>query len=177
MKSIDKIHKYIMHKDISMILVVNNNSKMLMNALCNSIYNKYTLHKSIITSNKGLKNKLGKQIEKLLRVDIDLNKIQFGSSTNRNRIYTDFSELKLNVIENCSKLLFKTDISLHKEYMNFSDPWYRFPLEYVFDLIILIDTEDIKIVKRLNHKSEIFNLEPLTRSVKLKQIQNRLKLY
>lgn len=185
MNNLDKIHEYV--KESTMILIINNNSKSLLDALFNSIYNKYNSKKIRIDSGKKLFFKLMNLKDKLIRIEYDLSKIQFTSSNNNNRLDSEFFLLKTYLSDNNSKLLIKTNLSNYKEITDVTKFFYNQRKYNIFDLVILIDKNSIKILKNENdpcnvykfNKEEngVFNLEPLLRHTKLTQIQNRLKIY
>lgn len=182
-QDLDKIYEFIYRDNLKLILIINNNSKLVLNYLYNSIYNKYPLSKVKCSSGKGLMKKLSSIKNKLIRIDLTLNKVQLSSST----IQTDsnFNTLKTYIAENNSKILFKFDynfdfnLSYHE--MN------QFMCKYdMFDLIILLDKNDIKILKwsywniRKNNNNiysvsdtYVFSILKLVRNVKLKQLKNK----
>jgi len=167
MQNLDKIHDYILESN--MILIMNNNSQLLLNALMNKIYNKYPLKKRQIRTGKGLYKKLIDVKDKLVKINIRLSKIQLGSSTNKNKIYYDFKILQACVVENKSKLLFYETKEFNYHFRK--NPYYNMPLYNVFDLIIMIDKNDIKIIKYRNGSDkEKFDIKPLLRSTKLRQL-------
>ena len=185
MESINDIHEYI--DKSTMILVINNNAKSLLNYLVNSIYNKCTLPKYEYTKTKGLIERVQKQKEKIIRIDLDLNKIRFTSSNNPKKLNSEFVILQSIIVENKSKILFKTDLSTYKEYIDPKNIERSIVAYDIFDLIILIDKEDIKMLQRPIYESQRdyrpekerkkYPLDILLRRVKLKQIQDRLKRY
>ncbi len=173
MSNLDEIHEYI--KTATMILVINNNSKAMLDALYNFIYKKYPNQKSKWGNGKGLFFKLCNVKNKLIRIDIDLYKVQFHSSNTHGRIREDYNSLMCCAVENNSKFLFKSDLSLYKEEIDLRDPWYIiFPQYQSFDLVIFIDKDKITILKEGNYTSrtkENYDITTLLRRTKLKKIQ------
>jgi hypothetical protein len=184
MQNLDKIYEYV--KASTMILIINNNSKSLLDSLFNIIYNKYDLSKCKVESTRKLMLKLSTIKNKLIRHESDLSRIQFGSSRNSDLVTHKFSELKTYLIENNSKLLLKYDIhdyKLDEELKsNFDYNLHRLIPQYNhFNLIILIGKNDIKIIRLdVNDYSFIylyrneditFNLTPLIRNTKLKKLK------
>jgi hypothetical protein len=177
-ESINDIQEYV--DKSTMILIINNNAKSLLNSLVNSIYNKCALIKYEYNKTKGLIEKVQKHKEKIIKIDLDLNKIQFTSSNNPKKLNSEFIILKSIILGNKSKILFKTDLSTYKEYVDFKNLRNYIIAYDTFDLIILIDKTDIKILESINYSRrylETFSIEQLIRKVKLKQIQDRLKKY
>lgn len=185
MGNIDKIYEYV--EESTMILIINNNSKLLLDTLVNFIYNKSSLKKYEYTKTKGLLEKVQKQKEKIIRIDLDLNKIRFTSSNNPKKLNSEFVILQSIIVENKSKILFKTDLSTYKEYVDPKNIEQSIVAYDVFDLIILIDKTDIKMLQRPIYESyrdyrpekerKKYSIEQLLRRVKLRQIQDRLKKY
>lgn len=187
MQNLDNIYEYI--KASTMTLVINNNSKSLLDALFNILYNKYNLPKCRITTTKGLMLKLATIKNKLIRHETDLSKIQFSSTKNSNRVRADFNELLLYLIENNSKILFKFDIydyKLNEESINnFEYSLHSMIPQYdSFNLIILIGKKNIEILRFHsnssyfsmsniygNKENYIFDMTTLLRSTKLKKIK------
>jgi hypothetical protein len=177
---------YAFTNDASMTLVINNNSKPLMNSLYNIIYNKYTSPKCKVAITRKLMLKISKINNKLIRHESDLSKIQFSSTKNNGKVRSDFNDLKLILSDNNSKMLFKFDITAYKICYNELDDLKEYLRKLisqydVFDLIILIDKNDIKILKyernnfSLNNyiNDNVFNMDRLLRSVKLRKIKLR----
>ena len=185
MKSLDEIYEYVnTDNKLAMILIINNNSKSLLNYLCNTIYKKCTLQKVEYDKSKGLIRKVEKHQEKIIKVDLELNKIRFSSSNNPNKLHSDFAILKSIVFGNMSKVIFKTDLSSYKEYFDIKDLRSYIIAYSVFDLVILIDKKNIKIFKSNGTDYSMrtvdkvtFSMDQLLRKVKLQQIQDRLKRY
>jgi len=179
MKNLDEIYEYV--DESSMILIINNNAKSLMNYLFDNIYKKSTLQKYKFEKCKGIIGKITKLKEKVIKIDIDLNKVQFSSSNNNRKKLSEFIILNSIISENKSKILFKTDLSSYKEYVDFKNITQTIPSYSAFDLIILIDKEHLKIIRYqsngLGLGDMILNIDQLLRRVKLKQIQDRLKKY
>ena len=171
MNDINKLQEYI--KDSSMILVINNNSKLLMNTLFDSIYKKYSLSKTQFDSRRRLISKLSRIKNKLIKLNFDLTKIQFTSSSNNKiQLRTDFLTLKTNIQENKSKLLLKTNLafydknpSFHLAVEDWNSPYYR-----IFDLIIFIDKDNIKIVDKYRTTKATLEIDQLIRKTKLKKL-------
>ena len=109
MKNLDEIYEYV--NDVTTILVINNTSKLLLDSLYNSIYNKYSASKCKCNTRNHLMRKFSVIKSKLIRVDFDLKNAQFSSSTANSKTTEDFKLLKSYLIENNSKILFKTDLS------------------------------------------------------------------
>ena len=182
MMELGKIHEFV--NESSMILIINNNSKSLMDYLFNSIYKKCTLQKYKFEKCKGIIGKIEKLKDKIIKIDIELNKVQFSSSNNYRKRITEFLTLKSIIHENKSKILFKTDLSSYKEFVDLKYIYRSIPSYDAFDLVILIDKECIRII---NHRTSgyihfmdgdvTFNMDQLLRKTKLKQLQNRLKKY
>lgn len=189
MENLDKIHEII--KDATMILIINNNSKSLLDHVFNLIYNKYSSFKVKCNTRSHLIQKFSTIKEKLIRVEFDIKNIQFSSSTAHSKISEDFKNLKLFLMENKSKILFKSDLSSYNidifDTLKYSA--YRLIPQYnIFDLVILIDKKDIKIIKLENEfkyfnifspygneEKYIFDITTLLRSTKLKKIQKRIE--
>lgn len=187
MKNLDEIHDFI--KESAMILIINNNSKSLLDYFFDFIYKKYTLPKCKIDSSKGLMLRLSKIKNKLIRLDFDLKKIQFSSSNTASVIRANFNDMQIFLSENNSKILLKIDISTYKFYTEITNRNLEYTLhniipQYdVFDFILLIDKNDIKILKCTRHHSscifnsygieedKIYSIDKLLRSVKLRKIQ------
>ncbi len=68
MQNLDKIYEYV--KASTMILIINNNSKSLLDSLFNIIYNKYDLSKCKVESTRKLMLKLLTIKNKLIRHEI-----------------------------------------------------------------------------------------------------------
>ena len=182
MKSLDKIYEYVEKSTI--ILILNDNSRSLLDSLFNSIYKKYPHKKTKFESRKGIMRKVYKIKDKLIKVDFDITKIQFSSSNSPSKLDVDFVTLKAMLTENNSKILLKSDKTLHKTE-------YHIPGYKSADLVILIDKENIKIVKNVHNaefgsqyiwlgkikEENIYPLDQLLRSTKLKKIQDKLKFY
>lgn len=183
MENLEKIYEYVKEKDSTMILIINNNSKLLFDSLFNSIYKKYSSQKTKLESRKGLMRKLVKINDRLIKIDFDLKKVQFSSSTSNRKIWTEFNELKLSIKENNSKLLFRTDINSSN--LNFSESntfdisyyiKHNIPQSNIFDLIILVDVKNIRLIRRVNfYDDETYDINTLIRAAKLKQLQNKIK--
>jgi len=187
MRTLDELYEYV--NDSTMILVINNNSKSLLDSLYTSIYNKYSLSKCKCNTRGHLMRKFSTIKSKLIKVDFDLKYVQFSSSTANSKTIDDFDNLKLYLIENNSKILFKIDLSSYTdlfEILRFQQ-YKLIPQYMIFDLIILIDKKDIKILKYEtenksfnmfsnygNKENMIFNIDRLIRKVKLSKIK---KLY
>lgn len=163
-------------KDSTMVLIVNNNSKSLLEPLCNIMFKKYKSRKTKIRSTKGLYKKLLITTNKLVRIDFDFENITLnGSKSNLNH---DLKILKESLTENNSRVLFKTDISKHNR--TYNPKFIRTELErkyYIFDSIILIDKEII-IIKYSPTSYDCydigtrkFELSQLVRSSKLKKLK------
>lgn len=187
MENLDNIHKYI--NDSTMILVINNNSKSLLESLFNLLYNKYSSTKLKCTTTKGLMSKLSKIKNKLIRHETDLSKIQFSSSKNNSKLREDFGNLSLFLTENNSKILLKFDISSYV--FDYEDTFRPYDLlrkivpQYnLFNLVILIDKNDVKILQYItenesfnmfdqygNKEKHKFDITTLIRSTKLKKIR------
>ena len=183
MENLEKIYEYVNDKDSTMILIINNNSKLLFDSLFNSIYKKYSSQKTKLESRKGLMRKLIKIKDRLIKIDFDLKKVQFSSSTNSSKIWAEFNELKLSVLENNSKMLFRMDINNAnlnftqskiydiKYYIKHNVPQYN-----IFDLIILVDVKNIRLIRRVNfYDDETYDINTLIRAAKLKQLQKKIK--
>ena len=172
MDEINKIGENI--KRSTMILVINNNSKLLFDTLLDSIYKKYNPPKIKISSRKKLLFKLSRIKNKMILLDFDLKKIQFSSSSNDSqKIRGNFLELKDFLTVNGSKLLVKTDVVFYKEKIDFNTFYLSNSIFYLFDLIIFIDKEKLKVIKRdfgVN-RSEELKLEQLIRKSKLKKLE------
>ena len=183
--NLEKIYKYVnSDKNSTMILIINNNSKSLLNYLCDTIYKKCTLQKIEYDKCKGLIKRVEKHQEKIIKIDLELNKIRFTSSNNPNKLYSDFVILRSIAFDNMSKLLFKTDLSSYKEYVDIKNLRQNIIAYDHFDLVVLIDKDDIKVLKRKgvgyarkDLDKGTFPIDQLLRKVKLKQIQERLKRY
>jgi len=184
MKDLDlnKVHEYV--NDSTMILIINNNSKLLLDYLFNLIYKKNSLQKYEYDKCKGIIKKIEKLKDKIIKINLDLNKVQLTSSNNRKKILTDFMVLRSIVDANCSKILCKTDLSTYKEYVDLKYLYTSIPSYDVFDLIFFIGKENIKIIKKRgvdytsrNLDKVTFNMDQLIRKTKLKQLKNKLKLY
>jgi len=185
MRNLDEIQQYITNS--TMILIINNHSKSLLNYVFDLIYNKYLLQKTTCDTSKGLMRKLINIKGKLIKIDFDLKKIQFSSSNNK-KLDDDFETLKLSLIQNNSKLLVKTDLLSNKDYINidFTNYYHRLPQYNAFDFILLIDKTNIKIIKarynfqysffEKNENDTTFDITSLIRSIKLKKIQNKFKI-
>lgn len=184
MKNLDEIYEYV--NDVTTILVINNNSKLLLDSLYNSIYNKYSASKCKCNTRNHLMRKFSVIKSKLIRVDFDLKNAQFSSSTANSKTTEDFKLLKSYLIENNSKILFKNDLSSYSDILTtLKFQAYRLIPQYsIFDLIILIDKQDIKILKYEsenksfnmfsnygNKENMIFNIDSLIRKVKLSKIK------
>lgn len=176
MESLDKIHAHVERS--TMILVVSNNTKSLLDTLFNSLYKKCSLQKVKFETRKGLMRKLPKIKNKIIKIEYDLEKIQFSSSTNTTREHTTFLTLKAYLKENNSKLLIKTDVSKIKDFSKALS--YSIPPKYqLFDLVIYLDKKEIKLIRyadRTYKKGEnIFDINRLLRNTKLKQIQKKIQ--
>lgn len=189
MRTLDELYQYV--NDSTMILVINNNSKSLLDAIFNRLYNKYVAPKCKCTTSKGLMLKLSKIKNKLIRHEFDLKKIQFSSSNTNSKIRNSFNDLQLFLMENNSKILLKLDISSYKYDSDdkFDIRTERFlygviPQYDIFNLIIFIDKKNIKIIKYQTDKKHfnmfnsygfkekyIFNIDSLIRNTKLKKIK------
>jgi len=173
MKSLDEIHEHV--KESTMVLVINNNKKLLLDPLCNFIYNKYKGKKSKIRTGKGLHNKLLKIKDKFVIIDIDYNRIQLGS--NKGRLQSELNDIKLNLHDNNSMVMFKCDLRNKFIYESW-EKWKINSYYYVFDLIIMIDVDNIKILKtpiysrglRNNEELDTFDIIKLIRRTKLKNL-------
>jgi hypothetical protein len=132
--------------------------------------------------------KISKINNKLIRHESDLSKIQFSSTKNNGKMKSDFNDLKLILFGVNSKILFKFDITAYKLYFEELDDLKEnlqrlIPQYEVFNLIVLIDKNDIKILKynRIDYSlnnfissdNNVFNMDRLLRSVKLRKIQLR----
>lgn len=186
MKNLDEIYEYINNENFKTILIINNNSKILFNTFYESIYDKYLSSKMICKSGKGLMKKLSIIRNKFIRIDLSLNKIQFSSSTNQKRFDEDFETLKLYIIDNNLKIMFKTNDSISIDNLSYIQKW-NFQIKYdKFDMIILLDKNDIKILKdkywniRNNNTindHNVYSFLKLSRRVKLKQLKNKSNIY
>lgn len=190
MENLDKLQEYI--NASTMTLIINNNSKSLLDALFNVIYNKYNSSKCKIITTKRLMLKLATIKNKLIRHDLDLSRLQFSSTRNSNVVRNDFNDLKIFLIENNSKFLLKFDIreyKINEEPLNTLEYFLHkmIPQYDTFNLIVLICKKDIKILRFQtensafsmlspygNKEGHIFDITTLIRSTKLKKIQ---KLY
>jgi hypothetical protein len=180
MKSLDEIYEYInSDNNLAMILIISNNkSKSLLNYLFNTIYKKCTLQKIEYDKCKGLIKRVEKHLKKIIKINLELTKIRFSSSNNPAKLYTDFVLLKSIVFDNMSKILFKTNLTSYKNYVDLKNLRESIIAYDIFDLIIFIDKDDIKVLKsRKRNLDGVFLMEQLLRKVKLKQIQDRLKKY
>lgn len=175
MTNLDKLYEYIDTKDTVMVMIINNNSKPLLDSLCNKIYNNYKKSKVKISTRKGLFKKLIFIKEKLIRVDFDFDSINFNGTTNLTRRKEDLSLIRSSLIENKSKLLCRVNLyfDFNKNLKN--NLYSRY---YEFDLVILINKEEIEIIKSDYHCVEKhFSLDQLIRKTKLDKIKNNLFLY
>lgn len=173
MENLDKLHEWI--EKSTMVLIVNDNKKPILQALFNLIYNKYPYKKVSINTCKGFNKRVTLIKNKLIKVDLDLNKIQFTSSNNSYIQYQHFMLIKSFLIDNNSKLLLKTN---YFSYFHMSSE-----LKSIFNLIIKINDNNIQII-RLSLENSYFNqvvkeemffdISVLIRSVKLKQLQNKI---
>ena len=139
MRKLDEIYELIYNS--SMILVIGNNSKTLLDSLCNLIYKNYSFKKMEYHSTKGVLKKLSVIKQKVNKIDYDLKKVQMSSSKNNQKIFDDFGTLRAYICENKSKLLFKTNLS-QSDYISKVIDSYQItqilPQYHTFDLIILI---------------------------------------
>lgn len=118
----------------TMVLIINNNSKSLLDYLFNFIYSRYSFSKCKISSAKGLLKKILFIENKLIAINLDLKNIQLNGTTSKKKLIENLKSIKLALEENNSKVLFKIN-SLDYYYHDF------------FDCIIKIDKRDIKIIK------------------------------
>lgn len=187
MKNLDEIYEYV--NDVTTILVINNTSKLLLDSLYNSIYNKYSASKCKCNTRNHLMRKFSVIKSKLIRVDFDLKNAQFSSSTANSKTTEDFKLLKSYLIENNSKILFKTDLSYlgetHTKILEILkfQAFRLIPQYRIFDLVILIDQKDVLILNYQtdsksyslfnnygNKENMCFNIDSLVRKVKLSKI-------
>jgi len=175
MQNTDKIYEHI--KDSTTILIINNNSKLLLESLCDSISRRSTLQIIDFESRKGLMKKLTSIKNKFIKINYDLDLIQFRSSKNPSGLRSDFITVKVCVGDNNSKILFKTDAKLYNKhnYNYWSD---LLPQYEAFDAIIYLDKKEAKILRsggfsrvRFDVENYIFNIDSLIRSTKLRQIK------
>lgn len=179
MGDFDKIYDYV--EQSTMILIINNNSKLLLDTLVNSIYKKCPLQKIKYEKCKGLFRKIEKVKDKIIKVDLDLNKIRFTSSNNPTKLHSDFTILQSVIENNKSKLIIKTDLSNYKQYMDIRNFNQNIVAFNVFDLIIFIDKEYIRLLRIRSvpwfNDEKYYPLDQLLRKAKLNQLKERLKKY
>ena len=163
MRNLEEIHNYV--EVSTLILVINNNSRSLLDSFYNLIYKKYPYKKSAVKSSKGLMKKISMTKDKLIKIDIDFKKLQFSSSNTSSKLWEDFLTIKACVIDNKSKILFKAN----QNYKNIEQ------FSIIFDLIIMINKTSIKLVRTPDRywnygDDNLFSIDKLTRSTKLKQL-------
>jgi len=176
MENLEELYKYF-NEPIT-ILIINNNSKKVFDRFFNIVYNKIDTKKINIKSRKGLFNKIITTKNKLIRIDFDFNSIQFSSSKSRMR--EDISDIINSLIENNSRLLCRTDNYLNKniDIQNI----HRYYLIDKFEMVILIDKEEVKLIKHqtksfiyYNDQDKTFNITKLIRSTKIKNLSKLFK--
>lgn len=167
MRNLDEIHETV--EKSTLILIINNNSTSI-NSFFNLVYKKYPNKKSEIKSSKGLMRKISIAKDKLIKIDIDLKKLQFSSSNTSTKLWEDFIAVKTYALDNKLKILFKAN----RKYRSIEQ------LYSIFDLIILIDKTYIKLIrtpdKYWSYGDDVFSIDKLIRNTKLKQLNN-LNLY
>lgn len=185
MQTIDKIYEYV---DSSIMILIISDKKSLLDSLFDSIYKKHKSQKIILDSRKSLLQKLTSIKGKLIKLNYDLCKIQFRSSRSQG-LGEDFQTLRLCLQDNLSKILVRSNkISCGLQISNYLFNRYynevKIDREFdAFDLVIFIDTKDIKIIRcsgqsrNINDEKNIINIAPLIRSTKLKQLQKKIKFY
>jgi len=179
MENLDTIHEHL--KESTTILIINNNSKLLLDSLCNYISRKNSLQVIDFDSRKGLMKKLTSIKNKFVKINYDLDLIQFRSSKNPSGLRSDFITVKVCARDNNSKILYKTDAKLYNKHKyNF---WSDLLPQYeAFDAVIYLDKKEAKILRsggfsrvRFDVENYIFNIGSLIRSAKLKQIELNIK--
>ena len=156
MKNLDDIHHLIQNS--TLILVINASSKTMSKTVFNYIYKKYSDKKRTITSTKGLLKKISEIKNTLIKIDIDIKKIQFSSSKTSDKLWTDFGTAQVYALDNESKLLFYAAQYQKEQFV------YRF-----FDLILIVEKQQIRIKNRYDN-DDTYSIEKLVRSTKLKEI-------
>jgi hypothetical protein len=166
MENLDEIHDLI--KRATLILVINNNSESMINSFINLIYKKYPNKKSKFNSTKGLMRKISLTKNKLIMINIDLNKLQFSSSNTSTKLWEDFQNIRNYAVENKLKILLRIN----------QNPGYYKRYHDFFDLILLLDKKYIKTTKiafngwyLINNNDKLYDIDKLTRSTKLKQLK------
>lgn len=162
MHDLDKILEYINKSTMILLINKSNNkdSKIILFNLYEYLYNKYDGDKCICKP-KGFLKKISILKDKLIRIDTDLDKIQFSSSNNNFRIANDIRTIQLNLLDNSCKIIFKTSNT------NISSMYF-----YTFDLIITVNDKVCNILKnRYSYEpNNNFNIEFLRRRAKLKRL-------
>jgi len=175
MRNLDEIHEMIQRSTI--ILILNSHSKSVLNSLYNLIYNKYPYKKTELKNTKGLIKKISTIKSKLIRINTDLSRVQFGSSSTSIKTLENFNTLRLYIMENECKLLFQTShfkLGTNGSYGNFSS--------INFDLILLIEKNQLKVITygyglyKWKDEDRIFNIDKLVRNTKLNKIKDISKL-
>jgi len=178
MENLEEIYKYF--QEPTTILIINNHSTKVLDSFFDIVYNKTIARKINIKSRKGLFYKLMKIKNKLIKIDFELDSVQFSSSKTKSKIFKDFIDIKESLTENNSKLLCRTDVRLNKKIE--ADKIYNYYLTNIFQLIIFIDKEEIKLIKHktescryYNDSGKTFNITKLVRGTKIKKLSNLFK--
>ena len=160
MKNLEQILEFV--NDSTTILIVSkNNSKILSNHLTNYVYKNSKLQKYDIDKCKALLKRLEKYKNRIIKFNFDITKLQISSSNAR--IESDFHNLIELAFNNNLKLLFEYDLPI-------TYGINRIPFMYFFDLIILVNNNEAKIIqnrKYYNTEKEVFNLDIFLRKIKL----------
>jgi len=159
MKNIADIHEYL--DEDSMILIVNNDDKELLDVVCNFIFRKHKGKKSTIKTGKGLYKKLCSVTDKFVKIDIDYKDLQFTSSKSRKRF--ELGEIRCKGVENNSKFLFRYDYK-----KSYDSSYYQYYWRSYFDLVMLIDDKKLKVIdSRYQIANKEFEIKQLVRNSKL----------
>jgi hypothetical protein len=168
----DLINELDFHGEIAnrFILIVNNDDSELLDIIFNRIYRIYKGKKISINSSKGLYKKVCNIKNKFIKINIDLDKVQFTSSHSRK--YSELRELRMKASENNSALLFKYE---KREKLDSQSQimWYYRWSSY-FDLILVIDDKKLKIINsRYTSDTDEFDITQAIRSYKLNKLKQR----
>ena len=178
MEILDKINAYV--EKSTMVLIIGD-SNLLLNMIFNSIYNKCPLKKYEYDKCKGLIRKLEKQKKKIIKINLDLNKIRLSSSNNPKKLLEDFISIQSIIYNNYSKILIKTNLKNYKEYVDTTNISNSIPICSTFDLIIYIKKTEIEILKRdienfWFHEDKKYPIDQqLIRKAKLLKLEQRMK--
>lgn len=171
MENLDEIYKYF--KEPTTMIIINNNSKKVLESFINIVYKKIKSKKQTINSRKGLYYKLTNIKNTFIKIDFEFNSLQLTSS--KANFIKDIMSVKTALTENESRLLCCTDFKKN-ENIDLKN-MYRNHLNHIFDLVIFIDKNKIKLIsyntKSFQYYNDVgkeFNISKIVRSTKIKKI-------